>query len=163
MIYKNTVNEDIKNTNELMKIINFGSSFEQSLIKIEEPKEEKIIKNTLINSLHDKEVKVPKETNRTIDKKQNSIYTLSYNLSKSINDKGDLPVEDCSVFLSSQKAGIDITETPSQVIEEKSLKLADLTSYENLKRNSFLESQINYKLLESNKSPNYFEDVLKKS
>jgi hypothetical protein len=161
LIYKNTVNEDNKINNELMKIINFGSSFEQSLIKVEEPKDDKLLQNTLINSHQEKEIKVQKDTNRTLDRKQNSINTLSYNLSKSLNDKEDL--EDCSVFLTSQKAGVDITETISQVVEEKSLKLADLTSYENLKRNSFLESQINYKLLESNKTPSYSEDVLKKS
>jgi hypothetical protein len=133
--------EDVKVKNELMKIINFGSSFEHSLLKVDKPIEEKILQNILINSYPDKETNNRKEINRTIDRKQNSINTLSYNLSKSLNDKEDL--EDCSVFITSQKAGIDVTE--------------------NLKRNSFLESQINYKLLESNKTPSYFEDVLKQS
>jgi hypothetical protein len=70
------------------------------------------------------------------------LFTLSFNISKS--DKNEIQQDDCSIFVSSQKAQANLQENHNSHTEE--MKLADLTGYENLKKNSFLESQMNYKL-----------------
>ena len=86
---------------------------------------------------------------------------MSYNLTKSNNNK-ELNSEDCSVFLTSNKKDESSVKTSNGNIinDGKSLRLADLSSYELLKKNSFLESQNNYKLCDSDsiKNPSYNND-----
>ena len=112
-------------------------------------------------SIPDKEGKIRKLDN-TYGLRQNSMNSLSYNLSKSNNKREDPLIEDCSVFITdNEKVSDNLVEIHTHINEEKSLKLADLTSYELLKKNSFLESQNNYKFSESEslKSPSYNENV----
>ena len=116
----------------------------------------------LKNSIPDRSVKI-RGLDNTYERMQNSINTLSFNLSKSNNKRENNLIEDCSVFVFSQKEKEILNVVETQIQEEKSLKLADLTSYEFLKKNSFLESNNNYKFSDSESYKSHLnnDDVFK--